>query len=427
MKPQKTFWVMSGALCLSIFGAMWTRADIYFRLAYLLIIVIILSWVWAVFSVRGIEVTRSTRGLRQQLGQVVEEQFEIRNRMVFPRPWVEVQDRSGLPGAGGGRILSWIKPNASRNYSGYTLLTNRGVYRLSPTQLVSGDIFGLFINQRLVENHQSLLVLPYIVDLQSFPFPSGLLPGGVAAKRRIHELTPPNVSGVHEYSPGEGFNRIHWPSSAKRDRLMVKEFEEDPQADIWIFLNAGGSSHFEASDQNNVPKLYQIPVWWLQKVVYTLPASTYEYAVSIAASVSKYFARADQVVGFASAGQKTVVLPAERGERQLTKILETLSFLNCHGKLPLAGLIEVQLGHIPRGSTVVVVTTSLDTSITQAINDLIRRDMRPVVVLIDVVSFGGSGQIDNIYSICVHWKIPVCVIKYGDDLREKLEKSFTTF
>ena len=32
--------------------------------------------------------------------------------------------------------------------------------------------------------------------------------------------------------------RIHWPSTARRGRFMVKEFEQDPQADIWIFLDA---------------------------------------------------------------------------------------------------------------------------------------------------------------------------------------------
>jgi uncharacterized protein (DUF58 family) len=46
-----------------------------------------------------------------------------------------------------------------------------------------------------------------------------------------------NVAGVREYAPGDSFNRIHWPSTARAGRLIVKEFELDPTADIWLFLD----------------------------------------------------------------------------------------------------------------------------------------------------------------------------------------------
>jgi uncharacterized protein (DUF58 family) len=39
---------------------------------------------------------------------------------------------------------------------------------------------------------------------------------------------------VRDYEPGDSFSRIHWRSTARRDRLVVKEFELDPLADIWI-------------------------------------------------------------------------------------------------------------------------------------------------------------------------------------------------
>ena len=32
--------------------------------------------------------------------------------------------------------------------------------------------------------------------------------------------------------------RIHWPTTARRGQLIVKEFEQDPQAEVWIFLDA---------------------------------------------------------------------------------------------------------------------------------------------------------------------------------------------
>jgi uncharacterized protein (DUF58 family) len=64
-------------------------------------------------------------------------------------------------------------------------------------------------------------------NIHSFPLPSGLLSGGEALRRRTHQITP-NAAGVRDYAPGDPLNRIHWISTARRRRLMVKEFELDP-------------------------------------------------------------------------------------------------------------------------------------------------------------------------------------------------------
>jgi uncharacterized protein (DUF58 family) len=45
------------------------------------------------------------------------------------------------------------------------------------------------------------------------------------------------VASVRDYAPGDSFNRIHWPSTARTGQLIVKEFELDPMADIWLFLD----------------------------------------------------------------------------------------------------------------------------------------------------------------------------------------------
>ena len=42
---------------------------------------------------------------------------------------------------------------------------------------------------------------------------------------------------MREYRPGDAFNRIHWPTTARTNRLMVREFELDPTVDVWIVLD----------------------------------------------------------------------------------------------------------------------------------------------------------------------------------------------
>src|SRR5919202_1673597 len=71
-----------------------------------------------------------------------------------------------------------------------------------------------------------------------WPFPKLWveLPGGQDVKSRTYHVTP-NVATIREYQPGDSFNRIHWRSTARTNQLMVKEFELDPTADVYIVLD----------------------------------------------------------------------------------------------------------------------------------------------------------------------------------------------
>ena len=52
-----------------------------------------------------------------------------------------------------------------------------------------------------------------------------------------------------------------------------------------------------------------------------------------------------------------IVLPSERGIRQIGKVMDTLAFLEGQGSLSIDGLLESISHQIPRGSTVYLITT----------------------------------------------------------------------
>lgn len=426
MEIRKPFWGVFGILFVSLIAVMMLgsiQGGFFLRLAYLCGFLIVVSWIWSRFSVRGLSVSRFARGVRQQLGHVFEERFEIANTSRFSRPWLVITDESSLPGSGGSRVLSRIAKKEIRNYSAYTLLVKRGQYQLGPTTYSASDPFGLFLSKRQVRGEQSLLVLPYIVELNSFPFPPGLLPGGRAKRQKTQNVTP-HAGTIREYAPGDSLNRIHWPTSVRKDKLMVKEFEEDPRADVWIFLDADRDAHINASGDFTPPKIDQVWMWQKREVV-KLPADTFEYAISAAASISSYFIKQGQSVGLSSASKQMVTLPAERGERQLGKILETLAYLKCDGKLSLAGLVQSQFMQLQRGSTVVLVTASPDEDVIIAVDSLLYRDMRPVVVLIEASSFTQGYGSQKTYQQILIRNIPVTLVNYGTDLRASLERGFS--
>jgi len=409
-------------LALSLLAGVMTGVPLYYRLSYLWGFLLAGSWVMSWISLRGVKVQRIARSLRSQVGQVFEERFEIQNTGRLPRLWIEVRDESSLPGSRGSHVLTLVGGREGRTYLARTRLVQRGVFPLGPTALGSGDLFGLFPVSRTFPNQDSLLVYPILYEVRTFPNPPGLLPGGEALRRRTPQITP-NAAGVREYAPGDPLNRIHWLSTARRNRLMVKEFELDPLADVWIFLDAARSVH---ASKPLLSTEYDPQDIWKPRSKFNLPQSTEEYAVSAAASLARFYLQRGRAVGLAFSGQLLNVLPSDRGGRQLGKILEALALLRAEGTLPLQGLIEAQARYLPRGSTVVLVTPATSETLIQITDLLLRRGLRPVVVLIDSATFGGyfsSAHLEKSLSIL---GVPVCNLRYGDDLSEVLSSATST-
>jgi len=399
-------------LALSLLAGFVTGSLFYYRLVYLWAFLFAGSWILARVSLRGVKVIRTARTLRSQVGHIFEERYEVQNNSRLPRLWIEVRDESSLPGSQGSHVLSMLRGHESRSYLVRTRLLERGVFPLGPTVLASGDIFGLFPSNRVYPVGDSLLVYPMMVEVQRFPSPPGWLSGGEAIRRRTSQITA-NAAGVREYAPGDPLNRIHWLSTARRNRLMVKEFELDPLAEVWIFVDAAKEAQASLPQE---PYQFDARDMWRPNLKIALPSSTEEYAVSIAASLARFYLRIGRSVGLVSAGQSLRVLPSDRGARQLGKILETLALLRAEGRLPLEALVEAEVRNLPRGSTVVLVTPSVGDGVVVPVELMMRRGLRPVAVLLDASTFGGPSGIEYVSSNLGALNVPVCRIGLGDDL-----------
>ncbi len=388
MVIRKPFWVAVFLLAVSILAYVIVSDVVFKRAAYVIAILIAVSYIWALFSTRGVSIRRYVRGQRQQVGQILNEHFELMNQMPIVRLWLEIRDESEMANPQNSRVVSWVGRRAQRSYLAPMLLLRRGIYTLGPTSIFSGDPFGFFANKSQIPAMGHTLVLPYYEELKYFPSPAGLLQGGKARRDKSLEVTP-YAAGVREYHAGDPLSRIHWRTTARHNKLMVKEFERDPQANAWILLDADREKHAVVDEIGAQPVIYEKGIWaWQKRPEFHLPADSFEYQVSAAASVANYYLKQGKSVGFACAAQNFIAIPPERGERQFGKIMETLALVKCEGELPFTGLIESQATLIPRGSTVTLVTSSNDAHIFTAIDILRRRDLRPVIVLVDPASFG---------------------------------------
>ena len=207
-----------------------------YGLAYLITGILGFSYLWAWNGLRRLTVRRLTRTRRSQVGQFAEEQIEITNRGFMPKLWLEVDDESTLPWHGVSRVINTLGRKATYRWQVRTLCTQRGRFRLGPLTLRTGDPLGIFNMVRHMTASGYIVVYPLTVELPSFEPSISDLAGGEARHRRTYQMTT-NAAGVRDYVPGDSLNRIHWPTSMRMGRLISKEFELDPTADVWLYLD----------------------------------------------------------------------------------------------------------------------------------------------------------------------------------------------
>ncbi|MCS6994329.1 MAG: DUF58 domain-containing protein [Anaerolineales bacterium] len=419
MSKRHTGWVVFLlTLGVGAVGMAATGAALYVRLVYLSIFVLVIAWIGARISLRGIRIKRQARSLRASVGDIFEETFQVTNASRLPRLFVEIENQSSLPQAAGSRLVTMLSAGETRTYLARTWLTRRGAFTLGPTMLRSGDPFGFFSVSKTIAAEDSLLVLPLIVPLREFPSPPGLLPGGKAIHRKAYEVTP-HAAGVREYVTGDPLKRIHWPSTARRGRLMVKEFEQDPQSEVWIFLDAQAGVQAELHGEAE-------PVWndWMfvRRPKVKLPPSTLEYGICLAASLAHYFVSRRRAAGLVTNGPVYTVIPAERSDRQESKILEMLTFVRAQGELPLSSLVDLHAPQIPSGSSAVLITPSTRQDVSLAVELLQRRALHPLVLLLMAESFGGKPGGEALAEALEARGVAVCKIYKDADLSETLQR-----
>ncbi len=412
-------WAILLGWLLSLAFALNTGRELAWNIFYLLTAAIVLSAVWAYANVNGVRVARFTRARRAQVGKMAEEQFEVRNLSRLPKLWLEVRDFSTLPAHHASHVVSSLGGKRRQRWIVRTVCQQRGRFMLGPLTLSSGDPLGLFRFSRTLPATSPIVVYPITVDIPAFNPPIGILTGGDAMRRRTHYVTT-NVSGVRDYEPGDSYNRIHWKSVARTGRLVVKEFELDPTADLWLIVDMDRSVHVKAPwhpvERDEGPAV----LWKESRHGIALAPSTEEYVVSAAASLARHFILRNRSVGLVAHSRHREVIQADRGERQLTKILETLAVIEPLGNIPFSQVLTGEGQSLSRHTTLIVISSSPDPTWVAALRDLQRRGVYSVAVVVDAASFGPSVPSTPVLAELLASGIVTYVVKRDDPLNEAL-------
>jgi len=394
-------------------AAMITGRSILYNLAYLLIALLVVSFAWAWSAVRDLEIRRIPRSRRHSVGGFFEETLLLRNTGLFPKVWLEVRDGSTLPGHRASFVLDNLGRRGERLWTVRTRCRRRGLYRLGPLTLIGTDPFGLFEATLSLTETEEVLIYPPVFPIRRLGLPTGLWRGSEAARRRTPEVTP-NAGGVREYQPGDAFRRIHWPSTARRERFMVKEFDQDPAADIWIVLDMMAGVHVYQPDREDEEGLMGRRE--------LLPLSTEEYAVALAASLAAYLLRRGRMVGILAEGSRRLFLPPRRGEGQLERILEGLAMLRAHGRIPFHQVLQSHALRMARGAVLLPITPSGDPRWGMVARSLDAHGIRVAAIVLEAASFGGPETGSRVLPLLESAGIPTVVIRAGEPFIPALER-----
>ena len=142
-----------------------------------------------------------------------------------------------------------------------------------------------------------------------------------------------------------------------------------------------------------------------------------------AASLATYFIeRLERAVGFVAYTPYREVFQPERGDRQLTRIMQVLAVGRSLSEYSLAQMLALETPYLTRGTTLVIITSSLDANWIREAQVLIRRGIRPMCVLVDPYTFGGDTPSDEIRGMLRLAKIPLLPLHSGDDLAAALSQ-----
>lgn len=123
----------------------------------------------------------------------------------------------------------------------------RGVYRVGPTEVRNGDPFGLAQLRIGTGPVDRIVVYPAIESLSGFPIVRGQDPAMQASRPEHARRGGEDFYTLREYQRGDDLRRVHWPSSARTDELMIRQLETPWQSRALVLLDIRSGSYESAA------------------------------------------------------------------------------------------------------------------------------------------------------------------------------------
>lgn len=249
--------------------------QLYLLLGMLLTLVIS-SWLLSEISLRGI-VPRRQPPPRVHAGHPFLMGIVLRNeKRRFPSFSIEVEDLCDDQVVDKRCYFLKIPSGRTQQTSYRHSLPRRGQYVFTAFRISTKFPFALFRASRYVEHRSEIIVYPALLQLSHLP--QALLPAvGEQAHGRVGRRGV--FHSVRELRTGDDPRDIHWKSSARRQRLMVREYEDEAIQQVSLYIDNALTEEERKSPQA-VADLERVISWGASLGAYYL-----EHGYAVALSV----------------------------------------------------------------------------------------------------------------------------------------------
>ena len=234
-------------------------------------------------------------------------------------------------------LLDSLMPRSFLKLKYYCLCPQRGKYEIGPFVVYFFDPCGLFFLKRTYYVYSELYVYPRTFNIHRFPpLAKGILPWfGIETTRASGDED--EFYGVREYKEGDPIKRIHWISTARKNRLIVKQFQRQSFFRATIIFNLEKDKNFGEGKERVA-----------------------EYIIKIAASLAKYLIERDVSLEIIAHTQEIVHIPFNKGLEHLEDIFRFLAVTQPESRVGLGEIFEEFSRYIPNDSNLIVIMLDKD-------------------------------------------------------------------
>lgn len=352
MLTRQGWLVAVGAALLVVAGRLLGLPELY-ALGLVAAVLLALSLATVGASRLDLSVDRSIHPHRVQVGTVTRVELAIGNQRARRTPVLRLRDP--VTGTRGAELLVAPLRGGERAVAAYRLPTDhRGLVEVGPLSVVVEDPFGLARLSTTGAPGLSVTVHPHVEPIDPLPYTIGRDP--LAGARRPSSLgrSGEDFYALRSYVVGDDLRRVHWPSSARHDELLVRQQELPWQGRTTVLLDVRRSAH--AGD-------------------------SLEVAVSVAASIVTATARRRDLIRLiTTAGSDSDFAP---GRDHVDAILEHLAVVPLAAHGATLGQTVDELARRSTGGALVAVVAEVPDQDLRAIASLRWRYGSVTTVLVD--------------------------------------------
>jgi uncharacterized protein (DUF58 family) len=254
------FWLLAEAAAIYCAVVVNTRAIV---LAVASAVVALMGFALPWISVWGVRGALEVVDRRGQVGRP--SRLAARLRSLWPWPLVglliDVEEGDSHPATqcsaaslAVGLVLPWRWVDVQWTF----LPQRRGLFPEGAVAVSCGFPFGFYSARRSVPVHGQMLVWPEVVTLPP-------MRRAIAAGRALEDSfdsrrtgTLGELTGARPHRPGESLRRIHWPQTARHNRLIVSERSAAGGRSVQLVVETDRQIHQQQGDDSTLEKALSV-------------------------------------------------------------------------------------------------------------------------------------------------------------------------